>query len=335
VYRGLLDSRQQDSPRVSALVVTWNSERVLPRMLECLATQLEEAQLELVLADNASFDGSADLAERTWRGPATIIRGDANRGYAAALDAAFRAARGEYVLVLNPDAALEEGALSLLCEELDRDPAVVAAGPRLLGRDGEPELTSSRRLPTLRGTLLYGAGLGPLVAGTRFDPYTYPRSAYAVARDVPALSGAAMLIRRTSLEAAGGVDTRCFMYFEDIDICARLGERGGRIRYCPDAVAVHVGAESSPRPPKLEAWLAVQLEAAVNVYFAVHRGGRAASAHRAITVLAGTIRLAAAPVAAVRSRRVARRYLRTGAGLVGWATTGRMPAGAPADAVLP
>jgi N-acetylglucosaminyl-diphospho-decaprenol L-rhamnosyltransferase len=320
---------------VSALVVTWNSGRVLPTMLERLTGQLPEGDIELVLADNASSDGSADLAAEIWNGPATIIRGETNSGFAVALDTAFRAARGDYVLVLNPDAALEAGAVSRLCEELDRDPGVVAAGPRLIGRDGEPELTSSRRLPTLWSALLYGAGLGPLVAGTRADPYTYPRSAYAVARDVPALSGAAMLIRRSSLAAAGGVDTRCFMYFEDIDICARLGEHGGRIRYCPDAVAVHVGADSSPRAPQLEAWLAVQLEAALNAYFAEHRGSRAATAHRAITAFAGTLRLAAAPLAAVRSRRLAGRYLRTGAGLLGWAATGRMPHGAPADAVLP
>jgi GT2 family glycosyltransferase len=149
---------------------------------------------------------------------------------------------------------------------------------------------------------------------------------YDVERDVPAISGAVMLVRRRALELAGGVDDRWFMYFEDLDICARLAQAGWQIRYCPGATAIHDGALSSPRTPALETWLAVHLEAAVNLYLRVHRGPLSSFVHRGLVAVAGALWLAAALFSRPRGAGLGR-----GVGLLRWAITGAMPSsGRPA-----
>jgi GT2 family glycosyltransferase len=159
-------------------------------------------------------------------------------------------------------------------------------------------------------------GLRRLLAGTRLDPYTFRLEEYERPRDVPCLSGAAMLIRRAALAQVGGVAAPWFMYFEDIDICARLG-RIGRIRYCPDAVGRHEGAASSPRTDELETWLAVHLEGAINLFLCRHRGHSVAAIHRAVVLLGGAIRIP-------RSRP-------RGVALARWALTGSPPIGDPRE----
>jgi GT2 family glycosyltransferase len=311
---------------VSVLVVTWNSQAVLPTLLESLEPDADS--LELVHVDNASADQTVALAG-AWRGDLVQVTNSENRGYAAALRQAFDAARGEAVLVVNPDVRLEPGALALLRDRLRPDAGVGAVGPKLVGADGSLELFCARRLPTLRAALLQALGLRGLVAGTALDPYTYRRSTYDTEHDVDCLSGAAMLIDREALAACGGVDDRWFMYFEDIDLCARLRQGGWRIRYCPEAVAGHTGAASSPRSTALTTWLAVHLEAAVNLFFRVHRGRAVAFTHRGLLALDGAIRMLAAPAALLSSPAAARSTAARGHGLLRWAFTSRLPRGGP------
>ena len=146
------------------------------------------------------------------------------------------------------------------------------------------------------------------------------------------LSGATMLIRRAALNESGGVDDRWFMYFEDIDICQRLRLHGWRLRYCPDAVAEHQGAASSPRSAALSVWLGVQSEAAANLFFTVHRGPWAAILHRMMTGIGGIVRVVACPLFFVRSPAAGKRSLALGAGLVWWSLTSRYPKGGPVEA---
>ena len=224
------------SVTVSAVVVTWNSAERLPGLLESLAAQAVD--LELVQVDNASTDASLEQGRR-WTGPLRQIRNDDNLGFAAGLALGVDEASGEFILVVNADVRWEADALATLLKCLQADAGLGAAGPKLLGTDGRVQPTCARQLPGLRSSILHGLGLRRVVEGTALDPYTYRPKEYEIERDVPALSGAAMLIRREALERAGGVDTRWFMYLEDIDICARLARAGYRLRFCPAAVARH------------------------------------------------------------------------------------------------
>jgi len=296
-------------------------------LLDSLAADID-MPLEIVQVDNASSDASLAIT-RNWDGMITQIANRVNRGFAAALKQGFEAARGELILVVNPDVRLQPSALTMLIHAMRSDARIGAVGPKLVGPTGEVQFVSARRLPNLRGAALQAVGLHRLVAKTSLDPFGYSAESYEIERDVECLSGATMLISRAALKESGGVDDRWFMYFEDIDICERLRRRGWRLRYCPEAVVEHRGAASSPRSMALSVWLAVHLTAAVNLFFAIHRGRWAAVVHRAITGIGGVVRIAARPVLLIRSPSEARRSLALGAGLVRWSLTSRHPEGGP------
>src|SRR4051812_26462472 len=204
-------------PDVSVLLVTWNSSGVLEPMLSSLARAASGIEHELVHVDNASSDGSPGLVVRHWSARLAQSVNRRNVGFAAALRQAVGMADGEFLLLLNPDARVHESALRTLVDRLRRDPELGAVGPLIQTPGGAVEFVCARRAPGLREALIEAIGLRPVLRGTRLDPYTYPLDSYESERDVPCLSGAAMLIRASSLDSCGGVDDRFFMYFEDID----------------------------------------------------------------------------------------------------------------------
>ncbi len=223
-------------PRVLVAIVSWNSAAHL-----AAAVKSVPPGVPVVVVDNASSDGSTEAARAAG---ASVLPAASNLGFGPACNlAAQEGAPSETILFLNPDAALVDGpdALAALLAALDADPAVVAAAPRLTG-DGQEEF-QLRRLPRL-GAILREAllvdRLFPSNAGFRRDRYLdRPRDA---AFDVEQPAAAALLVRRTAFEAAGGFDPAFTpAWFEDVDLCAKLLERGGRIRYVPSARAAHVG----------------------------------------------------------------------------------------------
>lgn len=224
------------APRVLVAIVSWNSAAHLSA-----AVRSVPPGVPVVVVDNASSDGSPEAARKAG---ARVIEPGRNLGFGPACNLAAReGAPSETILFLNPDAALEDGAASLaaLLAALDADAAVVAAAPRLTG-DGQ-EAFQLRRLPRL-GAILREAllvdRLFPDNAGLRRDRYL--DRARDEAFDVEQPAAAALLVRRAAFEGAGGFDPAFRpAWFEDVDLCARLLARGGRIRYVPSARATHVG----------------------------------------------------------------------------------------------
>ena len=300
---------------------------MLPRLLASFGAAAR-AGTELVHVDNCSSDDTCELAH-AWPGRLLQIRNERNVGLAAALRQAAEVAGGEFLLQVNPDATFEPGALEVLLDRVTADERVGAAGPKLVYPSGSVEPMSARQKMGMRGVLVSALGLFRVVVGTPLDPLTYPRRLYDVERDVACLSGAALLLRREALKAVGGVDDRWFMYFEDRDLCERLGKAGWRLRYCPAAVVEHIGAASSPRTPQLNRWLKVHSAAAGNLFLLVHRRHAQALMHRGFVFLGGAARLVASLVLAPVRPRQARWYLSLGSSLMLWALTLRMPRGAP------
>jgi N-acetylglucosaminyl-diphospho-decaprenol L-rhamnosyltransferase len=312
-------------PRVSVLVITWNSAAVLRGMLSSLGDAAAGLDVEVVHVDNASTDDSASMVAGGWPGRLTQRVNRENLGFARGLKQAVADSRGDFLLVLNPDARLGERALRTLVDRLDSDTSVGIIGPLVRHPDGEVELVCARRMPGLVESLVATLGLRRFVSGTVLDPYTFRRSSYTRERDVPCVSGAAMLIRRSVLQYSGGVDDRCFMYFEDVDICQRVCNHGFRVRFCPSAEVTHISESSSPRTPELETWLATHNAAAKNVFFAVHRGQPTAKAHKALVGLEGAFRALLAAAGSGKRRRLAA----TGLAKLRWALRGEMPPGDP------
>lgn len=217
-------------PLVTIIVVTHNSARWLPRMLEAVAAQTE-TRWRLVLVDNAS---KADERPTALPPFASFTQSETNLGFAAANNLAARGAKTPYLALLNPDAFPEPGWLTALLAHADGAPKVGAVGSTQIRADDASRLDGVGDVLHASG-LAYRSNFGKARATT--PPLGETFSACA----------AAMLVRREAFEAAGGFDERYFCYFEDVDLGFRLRLLGWRILQAPDAIVAHVGGGSTGR----------------------------------------------------------------------------------------
>lgn len=231
-------------PDISVVLVSFNT-RDLTR--ECL-TSLYDASvgldIEVLVVDNASRDGSAEMIEREFPS-AKLIRSAVNLGFAGGNNLAFPLATGRYIVLLNTDAFLEQDALRRSMAHMDAEPDTGLGGGRLVGRDGSWQ-ASTRMFPSPLNDLLMISGAAARFPKSRF----FGRQDHTWADpgdggDTDWVPGAYSMIRRTALEQVGYFDERFFLYYEEVDLCRRLKQAGYAVLYWPDVVVVHLGGESS------------------------------------------------------------------------------------------
>ncbi|MCO5165967.1 MAG: glycosyltransferase family 2 protein [Planctomycetes bacterium] len=215
---------------VSACVVTWNGGERLLRLLASL-----DGCHEVILVDNASSDGTPDRVAAA-HPEVRLVRNATNAGYARGMNQAVGQATGDLALLLNDDVVVPRGALPALVGAVEAVPGAVAAGPRLVGEDGR-EQTSASGLPTLRG-LLHRVSLLRWTGAFRAAHHAWRRPPVD-AGPVPALCGAALLVRREAL-LRRPFDEGYPFGLEDADLCARLAADGPLV-FAPDAALVHTG----------------------------------------------------------------------------------------------
>ena len=280
--------------RLSYCVVNTNGRELLLRCLDAIErTHPPGVEREVLVLDNASDDGSAD-AVRARGGDVRLIVLDRRTGKGENDSTLLREATGDWCLLLNEDAELEEGAARALLDALEADPRAAAAGSQLLDPDGRPQ-PCAWRLPGV-GTALIGAlFLHRLLTVESKGDRT---------REVGWAQSSAMLVRRAAAEQVGWLDPRFFVYSDETDFCKRLGDAGWRILYVPAARAIH------------HEQLATDLEAASRRIVEFHRNrdlymrkhhSRAAAA--AVRWLTGWSYLVRALMAALIPGRDPRRYL--------------------------
>jgi len=229
------------------VIVNWNTLRELE---ECLRSVRKAGSrgTEVVVIDNASPDGSAEMVRRKFA-DVRLIENRENLGFAKAANHGISASHGRYVFLLNPDAEVHPGALAALVHFGDDNADVGIFGPKILNPDGSIQY-SCRRFPTLAAGIFRNSFLGRLFAN---NPYTRE---YLMAdwdhnepRDVDWVSGAALVARRDLLDDVGPLDERFFMYCEDVDLAYRAKQKGWRVMYFPGATVVHARARSSDQDP--------------------------------------------------------------------------------------
>jgi GT2 family glycosyltransferase len=213
----------------------------------CLATAIEAGPRQVVVVDNASSDGSADMVREEFRGVVIHANQD-NRGYGAAANQAVAACSSRYVLVLNADTLLTSRAPAALAEYLDAHPRVAVAGPRLVNPDGSLQ-PSCHAFPTAATILVELTPLARLAHALRPVPglgeLHPPAGTHDRARRVDWVKGAALAIRREAFDQVGGFDESFFMYWEETDLCYRLVEAGWQTHFAPVATIVHAGEVST------------------------------------------------------------------------------------------
>jgi GT2 family glycosyltransferase len=309
---------------VSVLIVNWNTRELLAACLESVRRQ-EGARVEVIVVDNGSADGSAEMV-RTRFPAVTLLPQASNLGFARGTNAAARAARGRYLLLLNSDTELRPGALARAVAHADARPAVGALGLGLENPDGSRQ-PSCAAFPTVGKELFYSLGLHVLLPRRVAPRYRLEKAPPARAATVDWVTGAALLIRRDAWEAVGALDEQIFMYAEDLDWCLRATRDGFAIAYEPAARVLHHGDASS----RLRWRDGVNRAVFRQLRYVVRKhGGAGRSFSLALAITVGAVprwilfavaaRMGAAPRRPFYRRRAAT-YLATLAGL--WGRNGR------------
>jgi GT2 family glycosyltransferase len=233
------------APVISVLVVSYNTRAMT---LDCLRSLEAETRTphEVIVFDNASTDGSADAIAAAFP-HMRLIRSAENLGFAGGNNAAATHARGRYILLLNPDTVVLDGAVDRLLAFAEALPRARIWGGRTLFADGRLNPTSCWGRMTLWNVFCRTSGLSALFPGSRlFNAETYPGWERDSVRAVDLVTGCLLLIEREFWEALGGFDLDYFMYGEEADLCLRARRMGADPHITPDAAIVHYGEASLP-----------------------------------------------------------------------------------------
>jgi GT2 family glycosyltransferase len=247
-------------PEVSVVVVVYRTGEVLG---ESIAHVLTDPDVdELILVDNGSSAGEIALMEGAAAKDqrVTVIRGQGNVGFARGANIGAKAAHGEILVVLNPDAFLQTGCVAALRAALKDQPSPCLVGARVLNPDGTEQRGARRGEVTPVTSLLSLTHLSRWIGKLRGFEIHHEHDPTPIRRvRVPTVSGACFAIRRYDFFLVGGFDTGYFLHVEDVDLCWRIRQAGGEVLFEPGAQVVHLGSTSLKSPLKVEFWKGVGL----------------------------------------------------------------------------
>lgn len=293
-----------DAMQLSVILVNYNTAHLLKRVFATLERAAADIEMECIVVDNASRDGSVDLLRREYARHRLLVN-PINVGFARANNQALPAARGKYVLLLNTDAFVEPNTLKETIAFMDSRADCGILGVRLSGRDGSLQ-PSCRYFPTPFNVFLTRTGLG------RFFPWVRMADDlhwdHASLRECDWVPGCYFLVRRAAIEQVGLLDPRFFLYFEEVDYCRRARQAGWKVFFYPHTTVIHLGGESAQSDSDLtrdgRQISALQIESEF-LYFRKHYGFPGLLAHLLLATLADAV-LAAKDLLKRRGRCVVR-----------------------------
>ncbi|UCH83588.1 MAG: glycosyltransferase family 2 protein [Candidatus Latescibacterota bacterium] len=217
-------SWQSPSPRVTVVVLTWNGKRLTLECLESLA-KLTYDNIDIVVVDNASTDGTADAISDVYGDRVTVIVNDANLGFAGGNNVGIQhalSAGAEYILLLNNDTLVDPGMAGALADALSGSADIGIVGPKIYYASPPDQIWyAGGRINLARGTARH-IGIRETDTGQ-----------YDTVKDVDYVTGCALMARREVIERIGFLDTAFEAYYEDADFCMRARQAGYRIIYVP------------------------------------------------------------------------------------------------------
>lgn len=225
---------------LSVIIVNYNTGRLLSLCVNSVlhtTDSLRNPQCELVVVDNASVDGSVEkiqnlkIKNQNNKSRFKVIRNTKNLGFAMAVNRRIKQAHGEYILLLNPDTEVRNGAIKKLVEFAQNTNGVGVVGARLLNPDGSIQPSVFHSPTVWRAVREFW--LGQKGAYLKYTPEGDSPMM------VDAVVGAAFLITPQARKKVGLLDERYFMYFEDLDYCRRVWKSGLKVYYLPSAEVVH------------------------------------------------------------------------------------------------
>lgn len=226
---------------LSIIIVNFNTKELLEKCLESIeqeSKRVKEWKIEIIVVDNASTDESPEMVKKEFP-KARLIVNKENLGFAKAVNQGIKQATGEYIFLLNPDSEVKSDALTTLVKFAQKHPEAGVIGAKLLNPDSSIQ-PSIYHFPTIwRAIKEYWFG-----QKGAYEKYAVTASD---AVSVEAVTGAAMLIPRKTIEKVGLLDERYFLYFEDLDFCRRVQRAGLKVYYLPQAEIIHRHGESAAK----------------------------------------------------------------------------------------
>jgi GT2 family glycosyltransferase len=281
--------------KFSVVIVDYDS---WPLTLQCIAslTQTRRGDLEIIVVDNHPYESPAPPAG------VRVIRNPENAGFARGCNQGIRAATGELVVLINPDALVGEGFFDRAESFFEENPTAGIAGPRILDEDGEVQLSARKEFGPLSGLLGRTSLITRLFPNSSLVRNRFPAlTRITDPAEVDWVSGACMISRGETLRDLGGLDERFFMYFEDADLCRRAREAGRGVYYLPGVTVTHSAGGSTGSKPKA-IW---RLHKSAFLYHRKH-GNRGPLGVYSLPVFAGLTGRALTKLAASLAGRVSR-----------------------------
>lgn len=230
--------------KLSIIIVNYNTRDLLDNCLSSVVANGANSNLEILIVDNASTDGSAQMVR--WKYPTvSIVENSENVGFAKANNQALKQAKGEYLLLLNSDTIVLPNALKNMAKFMDANPKVGALGAKLLDQNLVLQ-PSCRHFPTLFSVLSQFFGLSALFPKSKlFGKYDMGYWDHSQTRKVDCVPGTSLLVRKNTVQEVGLLDENYFMYCEDTDWCYRMNQAGWEVVFLPEAEVIHLGGASA------------------------------------------------------------------------------------------
>ena len=230
--------------KISIIIVSYNVKFYLEQCLLSVRKATEGIEAEVIVVDNRSKDGSVEYLRRRFR-EVTFVASNHNLGFARANNLAIKRAKGEYVLLLNPDTILGEEVLKESIRFMDCHPNAGGLGVKMLKCDGGAAMESRRGLPSPLTAFYKMCGLcNKYPKSRRFGKYYMSYLPWDEPARIEVISGAYCLMRHTAIDKVGMLDEDFFMYGEDIDLSYRLLKGGFENWYLPVSI-LHYNGEST------------------------------------------------------------------------------------------
>jgi len=255
---------------VSAIIVNWNTRDILRDCLRSVYEQTQAITFEVIVIDNASSDDSAAMVRREFP-QAILIENPENRGFAAANNQGMKIGKGRYVLLLNPDTIVLDGAIEKTMAFADLHPDVGIVGCQVWESETKVQRTCFT-FPSLRNLIVQKTGLRRLFPRSRFfgsaNMGWWDRDTES---DVDVVSGMFMFVRSQAIRQVGMMDEDYFIYAEETDWCFRFCKAGWRRVFTPVARIIHRdGGNKSTDPVRLQTY--VQFQKSVLIFYRKHHG---------------------------------------------------------------
>ena len=293
--------------RTSIIIVNWNSKAYVRECLASLFTHHPHADIEVIVVDGASFDGCDEMLAQEFPS-VTYIQSPENVGFARANNLGVRHATGDHLFFLNPDTLFTERCIDLLSLRLEQLPGAGAVGCKLLNTDRSLQTSCVQSFPTLANQILDSEALRRLLPRSSLWGVAAFHSDNKTPVAVEAISGAAILMKKSVFQAINGFSEYYFMYGEDIDLCYKTKQAGYEVYYIPETSIVHHGGGSTRTT--VSNFANVTMRESILRFLRTNRGALSAALYRPAMAISALLRISLLLPSCVPARRASdsRRY---------------------------